>query len=61
MTTDEVIRVLDEVSIASSVPSQSPDSVAVAVITAVALLSASINFLSTRHNLVLDRDLYYYS
>ena len=56
----EVIRVLDEVSIASSGPTQSPDSAA-AVITAAALLSASVSFLSSRRNLVRDRSLDYYS
>ena len=52
MTTREVIRVLDEVSIASSGPTQSPDSAAAAVITAAALLSAAVSFLSSRRNLV---------
>ena len=42
MTTREVIRVLNEVSIASSGPTQSPESAA-AVIRAAALLSAAVN------------------
>ena len=61
MTTREVIRVLGEVSIASSGPTQSPDSAAAAVITAAALLSAAVSFLSSRRNLVRDRGLDYYS
>ena len=60
MTTSEVIRVLDGVSIANSGPTQSPDSAA-AVITAAALLSAPVIFLSSRRNLVRDRGLDYYS
>ena len=59
MTNREVIRVLDEVSIASSGPTQSPDSAA-AVITAAALLGAAASFLGSRRNLVLDRGLDYY-
>ena len=51
----------DEVSIVSSGPTQSPDSAAAAVITAAALLSAPISFLSSRRNLVRDRGLDYYS
>ena len=58
MTTSEVIRVLDEVSIASSGPNQSPDSAA-AVLTAAALLSAAVSFLSSRRNLVRDRSMNY--
>ena len=60
ITTREVIRVLDEISIASSGPTQSPDSAA-AVITAAALLSATVSLLSSSRNLVRDRGLDYYS
>ena len=60
MTTREVITVLDEVSIASSGPTQYTDSAA-AVITAGTLLSAPVSFLSSRRNLVRDRGLNYYS
>ena len=58
--TREVVRVLDEISIASSGPTQSPDSAA-AVITAAALLSVAVSLLSSSRNLVRDRGLDYYS